>query len=57
MLDPLTALSLASSVIQFVDFGIKLFRSGRELYGSSNGSSVGNQDLDTIAKDLKGLNG
>lgn len=57
MLDPLTALSLASSVVQFVDFGTKLLRTGRELYDSSNGSSVGNQDLETIAKDLKGLNG
>ena len=40
MLDPLTAVSLASCVVQFTDFGIKLVAGSIELYSSANGVSV-----------------
>jgi len=55
MLDPLTALSLAGNVIQFVDFASKLFIKGRQIYNSAEGLSVCDQDLETIAKDLRDI--
>ena len=56
MLDPLTALSLASNVVQFLDFSAKLVAKGNELYKSADGASVGNAELEDIAKDLQDLN-
>ncbi|KAE9367094.1 hypothetical protein N431DRAFT_304052, partial [Stipitochalara longipes BDJ] len=55
MLDPLTALSLAGNIIQFVDFASKLFVRGREIYNSAEGLSVCDQELETIAKDLRDI--
>jgi hypothetical protein len=37
VLDPMTALSVATSVFQFVDFSAKLISKGRELYKSAEG--------------------
>ncbi|KAH8769422.1 hypothetical protein F5882DRAFT_508227 [Hyaloscypha sp. PMI_1271] len=56
MLDPLTALSLASNVVQFLDFSAKLVAKGNELYKSADGALVGNAELEVIAKDLQDLN-
>jgi hypothetical protein len=56
MLDPLTALSLASNIVQFIDFGTKLLAKGYELYESADGASVGNAELEFIARDLQKLN-
>lgn len=56
MLDPLTALSLAGNIIQFVDFSTKLVVKGREQYKSADGASVGDAELEAIAKDLQGVN-
>ncbi|KAF8850252.1 hypothetical protein BDZ45DRAFT_197585 [Acephala macrosclerotiorum] len=53
MLDPLTALSVASSVVQFVDFGIKLVSDGVELY--EKGRLGNNDELELITKDLTRL--
>ncbi len=53
MLDPLTALSVASSVIQFVDFGVKLVSDGAELY--EKGRLGNNNELELITKDLTRL--
>lgn len=51
MLDPATALSLASSVVQFVDFGIKAVSEAREIYQSADGVSPKNAKLEeTIAE-------
>lgn len=55
MLDPLTALSLAGNIIQFVDFASKLLIKGREIYNSADGLSVGDQELQTIATDLQDI--
>jgi hypothetical protein len=57
MLDPLTALSLAGNIVQFVDFGTKLLAKGHELYKSTDGVSVGHTELGIIAKDLQEING
>lgn len=53
MLDPLAALGVASSVIQFVDFGIKLVSDGAELY--EKGRLGNNDELELITKDLTRL--
>ncbi|MCJ1293593.1 hypothetical protein MMC34_005148 [Xylographa carneopallida] len=53
MLDPFAALSLASSVVQFPDFGGKLFKEGSELYHSVNGALSVNVELEKITVDLR----
>ena len=55
MLDPLTALGLAGNIVQFVDFGAKLFSSGVEIYQSVDGALPRNAQLTTIVKDLSSL--
>lgn len=37
VLDPWTSLSLASSVVQFVDFGLKILKETKEVVQSANG--------------------
>jgi hypothetical protein len=50
MLDPLSSLNLASTVVQFIDFGWKLAAEGCELYRS--GSLGRNDELEQITKDI-----
>jgi len=57
MLDPLSALSVAGAIVQFVQFSSKLISKGHELYKSTDGASLGHAELETIAKDLQELNG
>ena len=57
MLDPLTALSVAGNIVQFIDFSTKLIAKGHELYNSVDGATVGNAELEVIARDLQDLNG
>ena len=54
-LDPVTALSLASNVIQFVDFGSKLLSKTRELHKSTTGALSEDIELEIITDDLKVL--
>ena len=49
-LESLAALSLASNVTQFVDFGCRLFSKSRELYQSSESSATENVELEKIAQ-------
>lgn len=42
MLDPLTALGVASSIIQLVDFGRKLVSQTQETYHTANGATIEN---------------
>jgi cob(I)alamin adenosyltransferase len=53
MLDPLSAVGLASAIVQFIDFSLKLVTEGRELY--EKGSLTRNDELEFIAEDLKRL--
>ena len=46
MLDPLTAISLASSVVQFTDFGIRLVAGTIELYYSLDGANADRSSLE-----------
>jgi len=54
-MDPLTALSVATSVVSFVDFGSKLLSKSRKLYKSSNGVLSEHVDLQIIALDIATL--
>ena len=53
MLDPFSAISLASSIVQFVDFGKRLVSEGRELYESADGALAKHVELEAIIKDIK----
>lgn len=53
-MDPLSALSLAACIAQFIDFGSKLFRQTKEI--SEAGSVVTVEHLATITRDLASIN-
>ena len=53
MLDPLTALSLAASIVQFVDFGSKMLSDSYEIYKA--GSTSGHETIKSITTDLAAL--
>ena len=55
VLDPLSALGLASNVIQVIDFSWKLVDRGNALYKSSDGASIENREVEMIADDLSRL--
>ena len=48
-MDPLSALSVAASTVQFVDFGCRLFTDTKELYDSRDGSLVGHKQAEDAA--------
>ncbi|KAG0648144.1 hypothetical protein D0Z07_6009 [Hyphodiscus hymeniophilus] len=54
-MDPLTALSLAGTVIQFVDFGTKLLGTAGELYKSTTGSLGVHTEIELTASDLRAV--
>ncbi|OAA66663.1 NACHT nucleoside triphosphatase [Niveomyces insectorum RCEF 264] len=47
-MDPLTALGLASNIVQFVDFALKLYSASAEIVGSARGATTHNHELDTV---------
>ena len=51
-MDPFTAVSLASNVIQFVDFSCRLVSKGQQIYKSANGVLVEYLETENVAKDL-----
>ena len=51
-MDPLTALSVAGTIVQFVDFGTKILSRTHELYKSPDSTITVNQDLDLVATDI-----
>jgi hypothetical protein len=53
MLDPLSAIGLASAIVQFIDFGFKLVSEGIDLY--ENGALTENEELELITSDLESL--
>lgn len=55
-MDPLSAVSLAGTVVQFLDFGIKLVAKTHEIYNSAEGAEVRNIELDAIAQNFVSLN-
>ena len=54
-MDPLTALSTAGTIIQFVDFGIKVLVAGNSLHHSTTGAIPENVKLEWVTRDLMSL--
>jgi molecular chaperone GrpE (heat shock protein) len=52
MLDPLTAISLAGNVVQFVDFSSKIISNTRELARSSHGTTQEAYNAEVVIRDL-----
>ena len=52
VLEALGALSLASSIVQFVDFTSKLISKGNQFYKSNDGALEENNELQVIANNL-----
>jgi len=51
-MDPVTALSLASSILTFIDFANKIITGTSEVYQSVSGATAENAHIDIIVKDL-----
>lgn len=54
-MDPLSAIGLASSIVQFVDFATKLAYGARQIYVSGAGSTAENADVELCASELESL--
>ena len=55
-MDPLTAISLASAIVQFVDFSSKLIVEGHQIYHSIEGASQANLRTEDITSHINSLN-
>jgi hypothetical protein len=55
-MDPLTAISLAGTIVQFVDFTTKFVSKSTELYRSGSGVLAENANIEKTTADLKKLN-
>ena len=51
-MDPLSGLSVASNIVQFIDFGLKVVTKGRKIYRSVDGTLAENSDLEVVTSDL-----
>jgi hypothetical protein len=51
-MDPLTALSVAGTIVQFVDFGTKILRSSYSIYKSTSGALPVNDELEILTQDF-----
>ena len=51
-MDPLSCLSIASNIVQFVDFGLQVVSKGNQIYRSVNGALAENLDLEIVTNDL-----
>jgi hypothetical protein len=52
-MDPLTTVSLASNVVQFLDIAARVVSKSSEVYHSSSGVLRENADLESVTADLK----
>jgi hypothetical protein len=54
-MDPLSALSLATSIVQFVDFATKIVHGTRQIYQTGVGAAAENADIALCASELHNL--
>src|SRR5580700_4425432 len=54
-MDPLTALSVAGTIVQFVDYETTLLSQASEFYKSPVGTLQSNHELELVTTDLRGL--
>ena len=52
-MEPLSAISLASNIISFLDFGLNIFSTSKALYSSHHGATDEQVDLQATVEDLK----
>lgn len=52
MLDPLTVLSVAGNVVQFIHFGLKATSKAREIHKSTNAALKENAEIEALTKDI-----
>lgn len=52
-MDPISAISLAAAIIQFVDFGTKLLSGAHEIYYSTTGLTQDNASLAVVTQEMK----
>jgi hypothetical protein len=55
VLDPISALSVAAAVVQFVDFSRELVCKSKELFGSARGATEENLGIQTVTLRLQQL--
>ena len=56
VLDVLSAVLLAATIVQFVDFSSKIVLKGYHLYASASGALPENEQLGSVIIDLNALN-
>ena len=54
-MDPLTAISLASAIVQFIDFSTSLVGGVREVYSSATGATEENRSLAAVVAEMQQL--
>ncbi|RFU29568.1 hypothetical protein B7463_g6785, partial [Scytalidium lignicola] len=52
-MDPLTAVGLASAIVQFVDFSTKLVNTTSDIYRSASGTTAENQSIDFVVNEMR----
>ena len=57
MLDPLSAVGLCASILQFVEFVTKLISVGDEIHKSTHGTIVEHLELEVVTQTIISLNG
>lgn len=53
MMDPITALSVSASIVQFVDFSVKLVSKGYEIYRAPDGALQENLTIEILTADFR----
>jgi len=54
-MDPFSALSLATSIVQFVDFATKIVHGAHQIYQTGAGAAAENADIELCASELHNL--
>lgn len=54
-MEPLSALGLATSIVQFVDFATKIVHGARQIYQTGAGAATENADIELCATELHNL--
>ena len=52
-MDPLSALSLVGTILQFIDFAHKLVSGSKEIYASASGLTAANEFLEVVTEDVR----
>lgn len=56
-MDPLTAVSLAASILQIIDIGTKVISESVEIYQSATGASSVSEEAETMVDNIKAISG